>query len=354
MDLAIYKNIDLTTACEIVGKVYAGNIGILGRYGITLGENATKEEAIAKLMEITKGQAEAYGKTFGGQLKILKEDFGDLQEQIGSMFIPILINVLEKIKPIIPKIMEWIKKHEELIPVIAGTVIALVGASGLTMAIGLLGMAIPKIIEGLGLLKIAFAALTSSGGIAILAIAALVAIGWYENWDKISGGFMAIYEYTILPMWEGMKNIWASIVNEIIKSIKLLKDAFLAMWEDLKEAFKRFIELWVGDLNRFKEKLEPIVNWLKEALSFIAEQWGKFRETGFGRWLIGPVEGKQTGGYISETKPYLLHRGETVIPAGRIAGINITITGNTFIGERDFADRIGDILFGQLKLNAKI
>jgi len=80
----------------------------------------------------------------------------------------------------------------------------------------------------------------------------------------------------------------------------------------------------------------------------------KYSPIGLAKDLLGFQEGGVVPGPIGAPMPAIVHGGETVIPANKNAGISITITGNTFIGEEDFADRVGDILFKQLQLNAKI
>jgi len=80
----------------------------------------------------------------------------------------------------------------------------------------------------------------------------------------------------------------------------------------------------------------------------------KYSPIGLAKDLLGFQEGGVVPGPIGAPMPAIVHGGETVIPANKNAGISITITGNTFIGEDDFAEKIGDILFKQLQLNAKI
>lgn len=132
-DLAAFKQIDYTTAVDIVGKVYSGNTGILGRYGIQLDKNATKEDAIRILMERTKGQAEAYGQTMSGQTKIMAENFGNLQERVGQALIPVLQSLLDKIIPIIEKFSEFAANNPELTNNI---ILATVAFGGLNMILG--------------------------------------------------------------------------------------------------------------------------------------------------------------------------------------------------------------------------
>jgi hypothetical protein len=83
-DIAKGKNIDLSTAATLVGKVAQGNTSALTRYGIVLRDGATTEEALAELQKRFAGQAEAYGATQQGQLEATKLKLEDFREEIGQ------------------------------------------------------------------------------------------------------------------------------------------------------------------------------------------------------------------------------------------------------------------------------
>jgi len=84
MDFARARGISLATSADIIGKVMGGNLGILSRYGIVLGENATKEEALALIQQRSAGQAATYAETSLGQLDIYKDKLGELTEGWGA------------------------------------------------------------------------------------------------------------------------------------------------------------------------------------------------------------------------------------------------------------------------------
>jgi hypothetical protein len=84
MDLARSKGIDLQTATKLVGKVDAENIGILKRYGITVDENATKEEALSAIRAAAGGQAEQYANSMQGSMDRVGNAFDNAKETIGG------------------------------------------------------------------------------------------------------------------------------------------------------------------------------------------------------------------------------------------------------------------------------
>ena len=87
-DLARAKQLDVAKAGEIVGKVAAGNTGVLGRYGITIEKGATATQALAQLQQKFAGQARAYGSTTAGSIERAQVAFENLKEAIGARFAP--------------------------------------------------------------------------------------------------------------------------------------------------------------------------------------------------------------------------------------------------------------------------
>lgn len=88
MDLARGRQIDLATASNIVGRVFAGNTAILTRYGIAVEKGATAQEALAKIQSTYAGQAESYAKTTVGSSERVGIALANLGETIGTVFTP--------------------------------------------------------------------------------------------------------------------------------------------------------------------------------------------------------------------------------------------------------------------------
>lgn len=145
MDLARFKNLDLGTASDIVGKVYAGNLGTLSRYGIVLGENATKEEALAAIQKMAAGQAEAFaagplGKQAAAQLKVgeAMEKVGGIVDQVSQVVMPIFADVLTGLVDTFGRVWDSIQPVIATITGGLGPVIENIGGqfSGLNERIG--------------------------------------------------------------------------------------------------------------------------------------------------------------------------------------------------------------------------
>jgi hypothetical protein len=108
MDFARLRGVDLSTASDLVGKVFSGNTSILSRYGFTVEKGATATEALAMIQEAAAGQAEAYGNTTQGALESIQIAIDNTVEDIGRVVLPILAEVLTTFRDeIMPRVKEF-------------------------------------------------------------------------------------------------------------------------------------------------------------------------------------------------------------------------------------------------------
>ena len=80
--------VDLDTAAKTVGKALNGSAGGLKKYGVEIDKTALKADAFGTVVDSLAGSvggfARTEGKTFSGQLEILKNNLGDLGESVGG------------------------------------------------------------------------------------------------------------------------------------------------------------------------------------------------------------------------------------------------------------------------------
>lgn len=101
MDLARLKGMDLASATQLLGKVAAGNLGILARYGIQLEKGATATEALASIQKMAAGQAESWaasvGKTEVAQIRAAEasEKFGKQIDRLEGFVFPLATGAIE-------------------------------------------------------------------------------------------------------------------------------------------------------------------------------------------------------------------------------------------------------------------
>lgn len=91
-DISRARNIDLTSATDILVKVEAGRYTQLTRLGLATKEQVAgfhnSAEAVQFLADKFKGQASAYADTFSGKLQVLRATGEDLAVTIGQAIVP--------------------------------------------------------------------------------------------------------------------------------------------------------------------------------------------------------------------------------------------------------------------------
>lgn len=101
IDISAATGKDLEGVSIALGKAYGGNFTALKKLGVPLDENLIKtkdfEGITKKLTDTFGGSAQANTETFAGQLEILKQRFGEIQEGIGAKLIPKLQTLLENV-----------------------------------------------------------------------------------------------------------------------------------------------------------------------------------------------------------------------------------------------------------------
>ena len=94
VDLSRKIGVDLDDAAKAVGKSVDGSTGGLRRYGISIDEADAKTDAFGATVEGLRstvgGFAEEEGKSFSGQIEIMKNNLGDIQESVGKGAIDVI------------------------------------------------------------------------------------------------------------------------------------------------------------------------------------------------------------------------------------------------------------------------
>ena len=101
LDIAAATSKDVDSVATALSKAYNGNVGALTKLGIPLDANIIKTKDFAAATDVLQklfgGSALENTKTLEGQMAILRETFGELQEGVGVKFIPILKRLVEQV-----------------------------------------------------------------------------------------------------------------------------------------------------------------------------------------------------------------------------------------------------------------
>lgn len=113
MDLARLRGMDLATASLLIGKVFAGNLGILSRYGIVLEKGTTATEALREIQRRAAGQAEAYAETTGGKLVRAQIELDNAMEALGRTITPVVGQLAGLAAEVIPDLVDEVGRFLE-------------------------------------------------------------------------------------------------------------------------------------------------------------------------------------------------------------------------------------------------
>ncbi len=177
----------LDAAATVIGKTIGTNTNALAREGVEIKANASTQErmqaVLAAINSQYKDQAEAANRASFG-VNNLKVAFGNLQENIGSRFAPLLTTINTALTKFIdkvnesPALLDLITTVTALGLALSGTTVAFTaGISGYL----LLGAAATALGTTIGALLIPFAAVAAAIGVVTFA-----ALQLYRNWDAIT------------------------------------------------------------------------------------------------------------------------------------------------------------------------
>lgn len=352
MDLARAKNIDLSSATNLVNMALSGAGRALLQYGIVIKDSATPLEALAVLQEKVGGQADAFADTFTGKMAIMTEQINNTKEAIGDAFIPILMQLLATLQPMIDKILVWVTANPELT---RNLLIAAAAVAGLVAVVGTLGLVLPGIIAG-------FTLLAGPVGIIIALIAAVA----FATWQVIQ--IFQLLKTDSDLVWLGIQTMVTekitAILGVITKGVMMIKTIWTVTWTAIGSFFSG---VWDAITSTAKNAIAQITNVLAPVIKMIdgiisklasigKSVGGKISDTlkGAGselKHLVGIDDGIVQGGRVITTDPedYII---ATKTP-GTLGGkaISINISGAIFTDEA--ARIMGDKIIEQLRFQMK-
>ncbi len=271
-DLARGKHMSYESAAQLVGRVAEGNTAILKRYGITLDENATAEEALAELQRRFAGQGAAYAATAQGQMEIMSLRINDLKENVGQTMGPAMAFV---------GMLPGLSAGFSMVGGAVGTVTPLLGP----LAASLTGSVIPAIgatVVALGPVLLIVAAVVAvvaglylayqSNFLGIRDITdsvvgwlkdtigqgiAWISDFWSEHWDEISQVLSTVWDMMTL----NIRVAWTLLSGILTAGLQILngdwggawqtiQNTLASIWETMKGTVRSGVNTIIGFINR--------------------------------------------------------------------------------------------------------
>ncbi len=391
MDLARYKGISLEQATKSLTMVHAGATKELKMLGLAVNDNATPMQNMDAIMKQVTGTAEQFATTSAGAMEVAKVSMGNLSESIGGALQPAFTKLFTAVQPILEKIISWAEANPQLIATILGVT---AGLFGLLTVVGLIGMVLPAVIAGFGLLASPFTliALALTGIVLLFTIFKDQIFGFFafieentgimEFFKGIWAQLSAIFTDTLLPAFQ---RFWAVIqpfipvltaIGKVLGAVVL--GAIIGTVEGLKVLIQMFT--WLLDIigkvagffiDSVVGSIQAVIDKIKSLIAFVKDLIANLKEIGIGgaiKSIGGKIKGLFGGGQsvddaiispngnVITTHPddYIMAMKDPSLLAGGAGGINITITGNSFMGRENIAEQIGNDIMNIIKTNMKV
>lgn len=306
LDMAQALGMDGAQAALQLGKALndpAAGLTKLQRVGVTFTDQQKKQvEAMVEagntagaqkviLQELNKefgGSATKAGATYSGQLEILKNTFGDLQEAVGQF-------LLDAAKPLIGwfsgmvkeinnagGIMAWLgqkfEENKQVIFIVAGAIgAALVPAliAGAAAAIAFIAPLIPFIAVGAAIGAIVYALSEKMGGLNNLLSAvgdALTAV-WNVIGPILIPAFQALWNTIATQLWPALQNLWntlAPVLLPVLQALGIIIGAVIvaAVW------------IFINVLNIVIQVIVAVINFIAGLVKAIGDFIGAAAKVG--------------------------------------------------------------------------
>ena len=256
-----------TTLQQLFGKESIGAIAPLLTNLDELKKNLNAVSDSTKYAGSVNKEFEARAATTANTLQLTKNRVAEVGIKIGSVLLPHINSLLEKLNPLIDRFSEFISKNEVLVATVAGVITSFVGLKVASLA---LGYAWTFVSGGASILQKTYLALRSSAilaavatkgwaaaqwlfnaamtanpiGLIVAAIAAVIAAGvaLYMHWDTVKAKFVEV--------WEGIKN-WFSSFSLYDSGMKMLQ----TLADGIKAAAYAPVEAISGALGKVREYL---------------------------------------------------------------------------------------------------
>jgi len=276
----------------------------------------------------------ALSRVFGGLIKTQLQLFG-VMDMLSAMWTVTFLPIMVLITPLLFKMMEAFMNMPDSVKMAISVFIILAGIFGALL------MVVGQVMLALGGFKILLAGKGISG-VVIALKGFLIGLGTTFLWIAgiaiiVAAGIFLAWKTDFLGMQKtvskfvGFFKKWISSFVTIIKGVmNIVKGIFSGDFELVKRGIIQIFKgLWTGLISGFNMVGQAIVmvfkgvaylvyNIFKVLIDGIVWAASKVSKLFGGNGFSFRMPSFQTGGLVTQTGPALLHRGEKVVPKGRV------------------------------------
>lgn len=195
---------------------------------------------------------------------------------------------------------------------------------------------------------------------------------------QVVGAVLVVAFHALLLVINGLAQAIGFVFLALSNIIKFISGVAVftinALGEAVRVVANVFSSIWTGAIDTVKSAIDGLIGFVDKLIGKFEKAIDLAREIGGGAidFVRGALPGRASGGPVVSRTPYIVGEAGpelfvpgnsgTIIPNGALAGmgggfsqpIYLTITGNTFMGEQDMVEQIGDRLIRIIKNNGRL
>lgn len=285
-DYAARTGKELPDAAKDFGRAMLGQGRAFKGIGLNLKDTGSAagnlEQLMAGLNDKVGGFAQKQGKTAAGQAAILSNQFGELEEEVGSKLVPGLL----KFARVMTTIFAFLADHKEvIIGVLAGMTVGLAAFAQASIA--------TAIAEGtLATSTVAVAAPFVAAGVAVAALVAGV-IYAYKHWDIFRNAVDAVASFITGTLWPALQTVASFITGTLVPAVGSIIGTFVNWGQTLASVASTVIGHIAGIIDWLRTNwplvLAILTGPIGLAVLAIVKNWDTIKAgaTGVKDWIVG-------------------------------------------------------------------
>jgi hypothetical protein len=271
-DIARLAGVSLEVASSAVAKSYAGSDAALAKLIPGLEKGSTAQETLANATALAAGQADAYAASAPGQMAIVGDSFGELGEEVGSVFLPILkdlIGVVSQVTAFIQENSGVVKAAAVVIGVLAAGIlaanVALAAYNAIQSAVRIATMAWTVAQTALNLVLS-----LNPIGIVIIAITALIAafVLAYQNSETFRNIVDGVFKAVVGFVQTAVATI-SRVIGTLTAILQAPFKAFEGMVRTVMDTVTGLVQAAVSTINGILDGIRGAIDTVADAVDAI-------------------------------------------------------------------------------------
>lgn len=294
-DYATKTGTDMAGAAEQLGRAMIGQGRALRNVGIDFTDTGTVagnyEQVLGGLQEKVGGLAEEMGTTAAGQTAILRDQFEEIQEVVGSKLIPALTEVTR----VGVQVATWMSQHE-------GATIALLGVTGALAAAVVIATTAEKVHTAWTTLstgaQTAWNTAKTIGNSTLvtwLGVKALELGAWIRSTAATVASTAGVVAHTVATnavkfataawtagQWLLNAALSANPIGLVVAAIAALVAGIVWAWNNVDWFREGILAAWEWIKSAWSTGTAAVGGWIQDVIAYVQNLWGNVQEA-FGR-----------------------------------------------------------------------